>query len=141
MNLKLHSGHSLLYATEREPSHPRQLLVLPHGVGGNETNLASFAERAPSDTVVVLPRAPLSMGPHAFGWFQVAFEPQGPRPDLLAAESSSRRLASFVAEMQVAYGIAPAETIVAGFSQGGIVSANVALTRPELVGGFGILAG
>ncbi len=32
-------------------------------------------------------------------------------------------------------------TVVAGFSQGGIMSASVALTRPEAVGGFGILAG
>ncbi|MET0290369.1 MAG: phospholipase, partial [Pseudoxanthomonas sp.] len=38
-------------------------------------------------------------------------------------------------------GIAPAKTLVAGFSQGGIMSASVALTSPGSVAGFGILSG
>jgi phospholipase/carboxylesterase len=43
--------------------------------------------------------------------------------------------------MQAAYGVAPNGTVVAGFSQGGIISASVALTQPKIVAGFGVLAG
>lgn len=122
-------------------STPRRLLLLAHGVGGNETNLAALAERAADDTLVVLPRAPIELAAGQYAWFQVAFGPQGPRPDLAAAERSRQRLAEFIAELQARYRVAPSRTVIAGFSQGGIVSASIGLTRPELVRGFGVLAG
>jgi len=139
MDLQTH--RSLPYRRATMPADPRRLLVLAHGVGGNETSLASLAAGAPGDMAVVLVRAPLTLGPGQYAWFPVAFGPQGPRPDLAAAERSRQLLARFVSEMQADYGIAPARTVVAGFSQGGIMSASVALTRPELVAGFGVLAG
>lgn len=141
MSMLLQTGRSLSYRVAAAPAAARRLLVLCHGVGGNETNLASLAARAPADTAVVLARAPLTLGPDQFAWFPVAFGSQGPRPDLAAAETSRQRLASFVAEMQAACGVEPDGTVLAGFSQGGIISASVALTRPELVAGFGVLAG
>ncbi len=123
------------------PAMPRTLLLLAHGVGGNETNLRSLAERVTDDTLVVLPRGPLTLGPDQYAWFQMTFGPQGPRPDLVAAEHSRQRLADFIAELQAEFNVPPSRTVVAGFSQGGIMSASVALTRPDLVAGFGILAG
>ena len=123
------------------PSAPRRLLLLAHGVGGNETHLAPLGERAGDGTLVVLPRAPLELAAGQYAWFQVAFGPQGPRPDLEAAERSRLRLADFIAELQARYRVAASHTVVAGFSQGGIVSASVGLTHPELLRGFGVLAG
>lgn len=81
------TDHSLAYLADAEPAEPRRLLVLAHGVGGNETNLAPLAARVPSDTVVVLARGPLTLGPGQYAWFRVAFGPHGPRPDLAAAEA------------------------------------------------------
>jgi phospholipase/carboxylesterase len=141
MSMELQTGQSLSYRVAAAPAAPRRLLILCHGVGGNETNLAPLAARLPADTAVVLVRAPLTLGSDAFAWFPVAFGPQGPRPDLAAAEDSRRRLVRFVSEMQAVYDAAPDGTVVAGFSQGGIMSASVALTRPELIAGFGVLAG
>jgi phospholipase/carboxylesterase len=43
--------------------------------------------------------------------------------------------------MQHHFDLLPANTVVAGFSQGGIMSASVGLTRPDLLAGFGVLAG
>lgn len=132
---------SLPYRIASTDANPRRLLVLAHGVGGNETNLASFMPRAPADTAVVLARAPLTIAPGQYAWFPVAFGPAGPRPDLAAAEQSRQLLVRFVEQMQADLGVPPARTVVAGFSQGGIMSASVALTRPDLVAGFGVLAG
>jgi phospholipase/carboxylesterase len=131
----------LAYRLSKPSGDARRLLVLCHGVGGNETNLAPLAANAPRDTAVVLARAPLTLGPGQYAWFPVAFGPQGPRPDFAAAESSRERLAAFVEHMQSTLGIAPTRTVIAGFSQGGIMSASVALTRPERVAGFAVLAG
>jgi len=137
----IESAGPLAYRLSNGSRDARRLLVLCHGVGGSETSLAPLAAHVPGDTAVVLARAPLALGPDQYAWFQVAFGPQGPRPDFAAAESSRVRLAAFVEHMQSTLGIAPVSTVVAGFSQGGIMSASVALTRPELVAGFGVLAG
>lgn len=123
------------------PAKPRALLLLVHGVGGNETNLAPLADHLGNDTLVILPRGPLTVGAGQHAWFNVAFGPQGPRPDLAAAERSRLQLAGFIAGLQADFGVPPARTVVAGFSQGGIMSASVGLTRPDLMAGFGILAG
>lgn len=119
---------------------PRRLRILSHGVGGNELNLVSLAARSPAGTPVVLARAPIALGPNQYGGFRVSFGPQGPRPDLAAAEGSRQRLAEFVIGLQVAYDVALRGTAVAGFSQGGTSSARVALSGPERVAGFGVLA-
>lgn len=140
--IALHTDHSLAFRVAgAAPTKPRNLLLLAHGVGGNETNLASLADGTGDDTLVILPRGPLMLGADQYAWFPVAFGPQGPRPDLAAAEQGRRRLAAFITELQAESGVPPSRTVVAGFSQGGIMSASVGLTRPELIAGFGVLAG
>ena len=126
---------------EPAPARPVSLLVLLHGVGGNEGNLAALGAEVDADTLVVLPRAPIALGPMQFGWFRVAFTADGPRIDDAQAEASRQGLVRFLGELQATYGVAPAGTTIAGFSQGGILSASVALTTPGCVGGFAVLAG
>lgn len=120
---------------------PRGLLVLLHGVGANERSLVDLALRQDPRLHVVLARAPLAFGPGMYGWFQVQFTPDGPviRPE--QAEASRRLLIDFIAAQQARLGIAPERTVVAGFSQGGIMSASVGLTAPASVAGFAILSG
>lgn len=123
------------------PESPAALLVLLHGVGGNETQLADLARTAGSDVLVVLPQGRLTFGPGQFGWFRVAFTPVGPQIVPEEAEASRLALIHWIRALQRRHGIAPSRTVVAGFSQGGIMSASVALTAPEIVAGFGVLAG
>lgn len=132
---------ALVFRTNAPGTKARRLLILLHGVGGNETNLATLCSTIALDTRIVLARGPLTLGPAQHAWFHVSFGPKGPRPDLAAAESSRVQLATFVAQMQAKFSIPASETVVAGFSQGGIMSASIGLTRPDLVTGFGILAG
>jgi len=133
---------SLAYrTTAADSAPPTRLLVLLHGVGGNETNLAPLGDALPEGTRVILARGPLTLAAGQHAWFQVSFGPQGPRPDLVAAEQSRRRLAGFITELQAKYAVPAAKTVMAGFSQGGIMSASIGLIQPELVAGFGILSG
>jgi phospholipase/carboxylesterase len=116
-------------------------VVLLHGVGGSEMNLADLALAIDPDTLVVLPRAPLQFAPGQFGWFRVAFTANGSSIVENEAEQSRQTLIRFVEQLQLAYGIAPQNTVIAGFSQGGILSASVALSAPERVAAFAVLSG
>lgn len=123
------------------PAKPASLLLLLHGVGGNECNLAALGAEAGSDTLVVLPRGPIALGPDAFGWFRVAFTGIGPQIVEAEADVGRRTLIDFIGRLQHVHGVDAAHTVVAGFSQGGILSASVALTAPERVAAFAVLAG
>lgn len=118
-----------------------RLLILAHGVGGNETHLAALGSALAESARVILVRAPLRLGPGQHAWFQVSFGTHGPRPDLAAAETSRRQLARFVGELQQEFAVPAAKTLLAGFSQGGIISASVGLTEAARIKGFGILCG
>jgi len=126
---------------EADATPPRALLVLLHGVGGHESDLRALAEGVEPGTLVVLPRGPLALGPGRYAWFNVAFEAGGPRIAADEAEMSRMALIDFIAGLQAAHGVAPQRTVIAGFSQGGILSASVALSAPERVRGFAVLSG
>lgn len=119
----------------------RGLVVLLHGVGGNESNLIALAEALPEDLLVVLPRGPLTLASGQYAWFQVAFSAEGPKINPAQAETARLQLIALLASLQVTTGLAPDHSLMAGFSQGGIMSASVALTSPWSLAGFGILSG
>ena len=140
--LQTDSATGLCYRLmQPQAATPRRCLVLLHGVGGNELSVASLADGVAADTLVVLVRGPLTLGAQQFAWFQVAFTASGPRIVPEEAERSRQLLVDLLAELQQQHGVSPAQTVLAGFSQGGIMSAGVALTAPESVAGFGLLSG
>lgn len=116
-------------------------LILLHGVGANEANLIDFAQQQDQRLTVILARGPLTFGPDRYGWFNVNFTSSGPVINPVQAEQARQTLIDFIDRLPAAYGIDPHRVWIAGFSQGGIVSASVGLTRPDKVAGFGILSG
>jgi len=141
MSLELFEDLPLQYRLRPAKGVAKGLVILMHGVGSNETALAPLAAQLPEDLHVALVRSPIAMGPSTYCAFRVGFTANGPVIDAPAAEASRRLLADFIAQLQARLGIAPAKTIVAGFSQGGIMSAGLALTEPQLVRGFAIISG
>jgi phospholipase/carboxylesterase len=116
-------------------SAPKGRLILLHGVGSNEANLASMAQSLPEGLEVILLRAPLQVGPQGFAWYQVNFTSNGPSFNQEQAEASRHLLHTFIDALP------QLPTVIAGFSQGGIMSASLGVTEPELVQGFAILSG
>ncbi|MGY4494486.1 alpha/beta hydrolase [Pseudomonas sp. TE3610] len=114
---------------------PKGRLLLLHGVGSNEANLAALAEALPEDLEVLLLRGPLQVGPQGFAWYQVTFTGNGPSFNEEQAEASRLLLQRFIQALP------PLPTVIAGFSQGGIMSSSVGVTEPELVKGFALLSG
>ncbi|WP_137174164.1 alpha/beta hydrolase [Massilia sp. HP4] len=116
-------------------------LVLLHGVGSNESGFIDLARQVDPQLNVVLVRGPLALGPDQFAFFQVNFSANGPAINPAQAERARTTLIDFIGQLPQLHGIDPARIWIAGFSQGGIMSAGVALTAPAKVAGFGILSG
>ncbi|CDG82492.1 alpha/beta hydrolase [Janthinobacterium agaricidamnosum] len=116
-------------------------VILLHGVGSNEVNLLAWAQEQDPSLAVILVRAPLVLGPDAYGWFHVTFGAAGPVINAGQAEVSRLALLDFIRGLPAAYGIDAERIWLAGFSQGGILSASVGLTQPGLLAGFGLLSG
>lgn len=114
---------------------PKARLLLLHGVGGNENNLTSLAASLPEDLEILALRGPLQVGPQGFAWYQVNFTSDGPSLNYEQAQSSRRLLKQFIEAL------APLPTVVAGFSQGAVMSSSLGLTEPELLTGFAMLSG
>jgi phospholipase/carboxylesterase len=116
-------------------------LLLLHGVGANEAGFIELARRMDPRLAVILVRGPLVFAPNQFGWFQVRFTPAGPAINAAQAEQSRSKLLDFIGQLPATYGVDSERIWIAGFSQGGIMSASVGLTAPGSVAGFGLLSG
>lgn len=129
------SESGLIFRKGSNTSTPKARLLLLHGVGSNEDNLASLAASLPESLEILLLRGPLRVGPQGFAWYQVNFTSSGPSFDYQQAEASRQLLKRFIEALP------NLPTVIAGFSQGGIMSSSIGLTEPELARGFALLSG
>jgi phospholipase/carboxylesterase len=126
---------------EPAPARPARCLILVHGVGQNETSLVRLGRQVDDDTLVVFLRGRLTFAPDQYAFFHVSFTPTGPVIVEEEAEQSRQAVVRFVEAIQARLDIGPAATVIAGFSQGGIMATSLALSAPHLVAGFGLLSG
>ena len=57
----------MFLSKQPQPVKPKALVVLLHGVGGSETNLVDLAAAINSETLVVMPRGPITLGAGQYG--------------------------------------------------------------------------
>ena len=125
----------------RGPGRASSLVILVHGYGANGADLLGLADvlgpHMPG-TAFVAPDAPerCVANPMGFQWFPIPWL-DGSAPE--AAEASLRRSAAdldaFVSDRLSEEGVAPADAILFGFSQGTMMSLHVAPRRAEPVAG------
>lgn len=139
----LHDAHyAFSFRTlEPAPDAPPMLLVLLHGVGGDELQLADLGARMPDDVLVALPRGPRTISGERLGWFREGLSEDGPQVVEDEAVEARAKLLEFVDQLQHRHAVPASRTVVAGFSQGGMLAAAAALTSPQSVAGFAMLCG
>ncbi|PSK95033.1 alpha/beta hydrolase [Taibaiella chishuiensis] len=141
----LKGEHLLLHYRLREPLRPGKgkppVIILLHGVGGNEDNLFTYANRLPEESLVIAARAPFTLQPGAYAWFHVHFEAGTPVINAEEAEKSRIILVQFINQVLEKYDADPERVFLLGFSQGAIMSYSLALSRPEKVKGILALSG
>lgn len=109
-------------------------------MGGDETELLSLAATVTQRYFVLSLRAPIAIAGGGHSWYDVRFAPT-PVIDGAQAETSRLLVIEFLEEAVQHYGLEPDSVFLAGFSQGAIVAASVALTRPDIVAGLVMMSG
>lgn len=126
------------------PPHAVQLVLLFHGVGSSAANLVPLGEaiaQARPDAMVVSVDAPhastLGSGRE---WFSVLGVTEQNRPARIA--EAMPLFLQGIARWQQASGIAPADTVLVGFSQGAILALeSTQVQGPDVAGRVIALAG
>ncbi len=126
----------LVYRERPAAGEAAGLLVLHHGRGADEHDLLGLADALdPQRRLhVVTPRAPLQMpGWPGYHWYRV---PRVGYPEPETFHPSAGRLAAFHDELWRRTGLAPAQTVLGGFSMGTVMSYALGLTggRPAPAG-------
>jgi phospholipase/carboxylesterase len=138
----LQTDLTLNYLAEVKADAPdRPLVIFIHGYGSNEQDLFGIKDRLSPDYNYLSVRAPMELRPGSYKWFTQkpgVADYDGVTEDL---KSSGERLTSFIRQATQKYRTRPGKVFLVGFSQGAMMSYEVALRDPELVGGFAALSG
>lgn len=117
------------------------MLLLLHGVGSNEHDLIQLAPYLDPRFFIVSARAPITLAPGMYAWFEVQLDPVRPIINPQQAESSRQKLLTFIDETIERYGVDASRVYLMGFSQGAIMSFSVGLTHPEKFAGIVAMSG
>lgn len=129
-------------ASPRSDLGPRPpLLLLLHGYGANEDDLFSLAPYLDERFMIVSARAPITLQPMSYAWFNLGFTPQGILVDPEEVESGRRIVHKFLGELIEAYECDSNAVYLMGFSQGAMMSLSVALTYPGAAAGVVAMSG
>ncbi len=110
------------------------LLILLHGYGSNEQDLFSFADELPDELLIVSARAPLTIMPGSYAWYEIHFDnTDGKFSDIPQAKSARDTIAIFIDEVKQEFKVNNDNVFLLGFSQGTILSYAVALSHPKKV--------
>jgi phospholipase/carboxylesterase len=131
----------LKYLEQANPdSNNQPLVIFLHGYGSNEQDLFGIKDALPAQYNYLSVRAPMVMEEGSYQWFRKKGDGayNGETDDLKA---SGQVLLDFIAQAAKKYHTEPAKVYLVGFSQGAIMSYEVALRHPEAVGGIAALSG
>ncbi len=104
----------------------KPLLLLLHGKGSHEGDLAGLMERMPSGFAIASLRAPLPDGP-GFAWFPVSTPGN---PGVSPVDAAADAVLAWIDTLP----FTPPSIGMLGFSQGGVISLQALRRAPERVG-------
>ena len=126
----------------REASHPLtpRLLLLIHGLTGDENSMWVFVRNLPSEYWLVAPRAPHAAEQGGYSWRQFPSSEIG-HPTIEQLRPNAEALIRLVDEYSASAGVEAGTFDVMGFSQGAAMCNVLAFLYPHRIRKTGILAG
>ncbi|MFY8184922.1 MAG: alpha/beta hydrolase [Bacteroidia bacterium] len=117
------------------------VLILMHGLGSNEKDLFGLAAQVPDSFLVISLRAPYSYTQDGYAWYSVKFKGNQNIGNIPEMQKSKEKIITFISDLETKKVIDPKKIYLGGFSQGAIMSYEIALCKPEKVKGIIVLGG
>ena len=109
---------------------PKQLVVILHGYGADGEDLIALGQvwqEALPDALFIAPNAPEVCAINAFGYQWFALDLERPISRDIGVPAARPVLEAFLRDLWAGTGLTPAETVIAGFSQGAMMALHVGL--------------
>lgn len=135
--IELLSSQSGLIYRARSGAAAGPLIVMLHGLYGDENVMWLFDQALPRSATVISPRAMFTSA-NGYSWARSVERGELGQVDFAAALEV---LSHFIPEMIERYECDPQRVVVMGFSEGAALSYALSLARPELLCGVIALAG
>jgi len=139
-NTKANSGLKY-YILKGENKQNENMLVLLHGMNSNTEIWNEFISSVDEKTLLVVIQAPFKTTTGIYRWYDIDVTQKPFISDLAQMIESTHKVAGLVNELKAKYEITDDKVVMAGFSQGAIMSINYALTNPNSIAGFGVFSG
>ena len=115
---------------------PKQAVILCHGYGGDGKDISALAinwQRFLPDAIFLSPNAPeiCSVNPQGYQWFDLSIE----KNDVILEKSlrAEKKLILFIDEVLNYFQLKPDKLALVGFSQGSMISIQVALKNKKQI--------
>lgn len=118
-----------------------KLIILLHGMNSNTEIWNDFTKRITSKTLLIAVEAPIKTKINSYRWFDIDVSKKPFVSDINQMIEITSRIKNLIHHLKAGHKINTENSIVAGFSQGAILSLNLALTNPNLISGIGVFSG
>lgn len=122
-----------------EPDQP--LVIFLHGYGSDEVDLFGLKDDLPQGATYLSVRAPLALDGGGYQWFTPARQSPEYEGVIADVDKSEQLIVEFIAGAAAKYHTRAERVTLVGFSQGAIMSYQVALHHPRSVGAIAALSG
>jgi phospholipase/carboxylesterase len=119
---------------------PSRVMILIHGWTGDETSMWFFTRSLREDYWLVAPRAPYPASQGGFSWRPMTSLTSFP-PTYEMLRPSAAMLSDLIDRWGIANTVNVSQVDMMGFSQGAAMTVTYALTYPQRIRKFGVLAG
>lgn len=118
-----------------------QLIIVLHGMNSNTAMWNHFVNHVPNTTLLIAVEAPIKTKKDAYRWYDIDVSKKPFISNVEQMTQTTSRLNDLITLLKAKYKIKTKNTILAGFSQGAILSINLALTNQNLIHGIGVFSG
>ena len=138
---KLENFGTLQGITKSPTATPKSVVLLMHGYGSNEEDLADLGSALMPESAVVSLRAPMQIGPQAYTWFNTDFNQSPPQANAADATASFDLIQQAILAASEHYHVPLNKFAVMGFSQGAIMTIGLVLAAQNDYGAYVAFSG
>lgn len=131
-NIKTKLQHHFRKSQNNAVSDP--LLILLHGLGSNEGDMANLGKNLNPNYHITSLRAPISQAEGKNSWYRYNAKKNTPESNR-QMDAAAKDIVMSIKQIKKKYNINPNKVIIGGFSQGGIMSYHTAIMHPSLFSG------